>query len=143
MVVGTVLGLDLIGADVLPDQEGGFGHTHFQPPPWFRERGPLDPRHRDYIRSVAVTFLAGTAAEALHAGFDNAWAAGFDIDTVVTEWLSRDGTDDLESRMRRLAGLARSLVGTADNWTAIERVAAALLESGSLTAAEAGALIAG
>ncbi|HKT83615.1 MAG TPA: hypothetical protein VJQ84_07235, partial [Solirubrobacterales bacterium] len=65
VVVGTRLGLDVLGTDVDRDGEGGRGHTHFASPgAWFQPRpGRLTTRERDFVERVVTTFMAGFAAE--------------------------------------------------------------------------------
>lgn len=129
VVVGHRLGVDLASADILPDGDGGNGHTVFNVRPGFRE----EP---DYIEAVVVTFLAGPVAEARVAGFDNAEGSGYDLEAVAREWLrllvppARHG-----ERLAALRARAEELV--AESWVQIEAVARALLERGRLNRAEA------
>ena len=142
VVVGHLLGLDLIDVDVLPDQEGGNGHTNFRPPPWF-DAGPNaapgeppDDRRRAFVEAVVITFLAGSLAEARVAGLRDRDGDGFDLDAIVSEWLKRLG--DREGAEERLAELGRRAQELVDaNWAAIDRLAPALLERRRLGAAEA------
>ena len=138
VVVGHRLGLDLVDVDVLSDREGGHGHTNFRPPTWFGREGPLDQRGREFAGAVVVTFLAGTVAEARHAGFANGDAGGFDLDAVVREWLLLLGTPaEVENLLTALDARARQNVGDPTTWAAIEKLAAALRRQRRMTAGQA------
>jgi hypothetical protein len=143
MVIGHRLGLELASVDVLPDHEGGNGHTVFNTPKWFRPSairagGPIGERDRDLIEAVVKTFLAGSVAEARVSGFRNWAAAGFDLDAVAREWLGLlVPPDQLEARLETLNAEAEALVAAPENWAAIERLAQALLERQRLTGEEA------
>jgi hypothetical protein len=138
VVVGHGLGLKLVDVDIEADGEGGYGHTNFQRPAWFRRDPPLDERAKSFIESVATTFLAGTVAEARRAGFENWEAGGFDLDAVVREWLLLlIPPADVEDRLRSYGAIATALVNDPANWTAIEKLARALLLQRRLTAAQA------
>jgi hypothetical protein len=137
-VVGHSLGLDLVDVDTLGDGEGGHGHTNFKPPPWFRKDPPLDERSRAFAEAVATTFLAGTVAEARRAGFDNWGEAGFDLDSVVRDWiLLLVPAAEVVDRLRQYGVAAARLVDEPANWAAIEKLARVLLERRRLTGAEA------
>lgn len=129
-VVGHRLGLPLIDVDVLPDAEGGNGHTNFQPPAWFRPGPAPDERHRRFVEALVVTFLAGSHAEARHAGFHNRRGAAYDLDSVAREWLHRLPGADLAALHAEAGRLVEA------GWPAIEHVAQALLKAGRLSAAE-------
>lgn len=138
VVVGHRLGLDLVDVDVVADREGGHGHTNFKPPSWYRADGPPDDRKRRFVEAIATTFLAGTVAEARRAGFENLEAAGFDLDSVVRDWLLLlFPAPEVEARLRKYAAAAAGLVDGPANWPAIEKLARALLRWRRLTAAEA------
>jgi hypothetical protein len=138
VVVGHHLGLKLVDVDVLEDGEGGHGHTNFETPSWFRREGPLDDRQRAFVEAVATTFLAGTIAEARRAGFQNWEAAGFDLDSVVREWLLLlFPATEVADRLRAYGAVAARLVDDPDSSLAIERLARTLLKRRRLTAAEA------
>jgi hypothetical protein len=130
-VVGNSLGLDLIDVDTLGDGENGHGHTRFRPPEWFRPGEPRGERHRRLAEAIVVTFLAGAAAEARHAGFRNPDASGFDLEAVASEWLQQLDSPDEEALRRR----AEAIVET--NWPAIERLAKALMHAHRLPGQEA------
>jgi hypothetical protein len=138
VVVGHRLGLELVDVDVVADGEGGHGHTNFKTPSWFVREGPVDDRKRAFIETVAITFLAGTVAEARRAGFENWEAAGFDLDSVVREWLLLlFPASEMQLRLQAYGAEAARLVDEGVNWRAIEKLARALLKRRRLTAAEA------
>jgi hypothetical protein len=138
VVVGHRLGLQLVDVDVLEDGEGGHGHTNFETPAWFQRNGPLDERQRAFVAAVATTFLAGTVAEARRAGFENWEAAGFDLDSVVKEWLRLlHPAAEISDRLRAYGEVAAGLVDDPENWQAIEKLARAVLKRHRLTASEA------
>ena len=133
VVVGHRLGIDLASADILPDGQGGNGHTVFNVRPGFRD-------HPDYIESVVVTFLAGPVAEARVAGFRNPEGAGYDLDAIAREWLRLLAPrDQRAARLRELTKRAEVLV--TENWPQIETVAQALLRRQSLDREDALSLI--
>jgi hypothetical protein len=137
-VVGHRLGLELVDVDMLGDGEGGHGHTNFKPSPWFRRDAPLDERSRAFAEAVATTFLAGTVAEARRAGFDNWAEAGFDLDSVVRDWLLLLGpAAEVVDRLREYGAAAARLVDDPANWAAIEKLARVLLKRRRLTGGEA------
>ena len=137
-MVGHALGLELVDVDIEADGEGGYGHTNFKRPAWFRREPPLNGRARSFIEAVAITFLAGTVAEARRAGFENWEAAGFDLDAVVREWLLLlVPPADVEDRLRSCGARASALVNDAANWAAIEKLAQTLFLRRRLTAARA------
>ena len=125
VVAGLRLGLDLLDADILPDDEGGRGHTNFADPgPWFSpRRGSLTPAERDFVERVLTTFMAGFAAES-HWGHVDLEGSGYDRDKSMREWARYLEDPSLD----RFLGRAREIVTEPSAWSAIERVAAALLE---------------
>ncbi len=138
VVVGHRLGLELVDVDLLGDGAGGHGHTNFKPPSWFRRDGPPDDRKRAFVEAVAATFLAGTVAEARRAGFENWGAAGFDLDSVVRDWLLLLFPDsDVEDRLQAYGAEAARLVDDPANWDAITKLAHSLLKRRRLAGAEA------
>jgi hypothetical protein len=138
VVVGHRLRLELVDVDVVEDGEGGHGHTNFKPPSWFRRDGPVDDRKRAFVESVAITFLAGTVAEARRAGFENWEAAGFDLDSVVRDWLLLlFPATELEDRLQAYGAQSARLVDVPANWDAIRKLARTLLRRHRLSAAEA------
>jgi hypothetical protein len=145
-VIGTALGLRLLGLDILPDAEGGRGHTHFAPlGAWFQpDPGRLSRRERDAVERVLTTFAAGFASEE-RLGEADPDGSGYDIDQALREWLAY-----LEPARERRADLAREFYSRAareldrpERWQAVETLAAALLERSRLSAEEALAIIAG
>ena len=62
VVVGRLLGLQLLDADLYPDGEGGRGHTNFaHPGPWFTpQRGSLTRAERDLIEWNPTWLYYGT-----------------------------------------------------------------------------------
>ena len=136
VVVGHRLGIDLDSVDILPDGQGGNGHTVFNVAPGVRER-------RDYIEAVVTTFLAGPAAEARVAGFENPEGSGYDLDAIAREWLRQlepEPGNGYRARRAELGRRADRLV--TDSWPQIETLAQALLERRRLTRADALALLA-
>ena len=137
-MVGHRLGLELVDVDVLEDGEGGHGHTNFETPTWFRRDGPPDDRKRAFVEAVATTFLAGTVAEARRAGFENWEAAGFDLDSVVREWLLLlFPASEMADRLRAYGEVATGLVDNPANWQVIEKLARGLMKRRRLSAPEA------
>jgi hypothetical protein len=138
VVVGRVLGLQLLDTDLHPDAEGGRGHTNFaHPGPWFTpERGALTKAERDFIERVLTTFMAGYAAEE-RVGHADLEASGWDRDKSIREWVLYLEEPDLDRFLER----ARDLVARPELWRQIEAVAAALERSGRLDAAQAGAVL--
>ena len=138
VVVGHRLGLELVDVDMVEDGEGGHGHTNFKPPAWFGRDGPIDDRKRAFVESVAVTFLAGTVAEARRAGFENWESAGFDLDSVVRDWLLLlFPASEVEDRLEAYGVESARLVDDPANWDAIGNLARALLKRRRLSADEA------
>ena len=138
VVVGRLLGLQLLDADLYPDGEGGRGHTKFaHPGPWFTpQRGSLTRAERDLIERVLTTFMAGYAAEE-RAGHADIEGSGWDRDESIREWAFYLDSPDLDVFLER----ARELVANPEAWRAIEAVAAALREKGRLDAATAAAIL--
>ena len=131
VVVGRLLGLQLLDVDLDPDGEGGRGHTNFaHPGPWFTpERGSLTKAERDFIERVLTTFMAGYAAEE-RAGDLDPEGSGWDRDKSVREWAYHLEEPDLDVFLER----ARALVARPETWAAIQVVAAALEAKGKLDA---------
>jgi hypothetical protein len=138
VAIGHRLHLKLVDVDILKDGEGGYGHTNFETPSWFQRGALLDDRQRAFVEAVATTFLAGTVAEARRAGFENWEAAGFDLDSVVRDWLLLlFSASEAGSKVRAFGEVAARLVDDPANWEAIEKLARSLLKRRRLTAAEA------
>jgi len=140
VVVGHLLGLQLLDTDILPDDEGGRGHTHFaHPGSWFQpQRGRLDARERDLIERVLTTFMAGFAAESRHGEAD-VEGSGYDLDQSLREWVGYiAGTPrGREAALRGFLERAVSIVEGSQAWAAIEAVAAALLAEEQLSGSAA------
>lgn len=135
VVVGHLLGLQLLDTDILSDDEGGRGHTHFaHPGNWFHpRRGFLTEREKDLIERVLTTFLAGLAAES-RFGHADADGSGYDMDQSLREWVSYVA-QTAEERSAALSGSlerAATMMERSEVWGAIEAVAASLLEHGHL-----------
>jgi hypothetical protein len=138
VAIGHRLHLKLVDVDILKDGEGGYGHTNFETPSWFQRGALLDDRQRAFVEAVATTFLAGTVAEARRAGFENWEAAGFDLDSVVRDWLLLlFPATELEDRLQAYGAQSARLVDVPANWDAIRKLARTLLRRHRLSAAEA------
>jgi hypothetical protein len=137
VVVGRLLGLQLLDADIYADAEGGRGHTNFaHPGPWFTpERGSLTKAERDFIERVLTTFMAGYAAEE-KAGHADLEGSGWDRDQSVREWAFYLEQPDLDAFLER----ARDLIARPEVWREVEAVAGALEARGRLDAGEAAAV---
>lgn len=132
VVVGTRLGLEVLGTDIEPDGEGGRGHTHF---------APADAGDRGQVERVVTTFMAGIAAEN-KLGSSDPEASGYDIDLSMRQWLGY-----IEPDPRRRPGLALQFLARAQAeldapgvWTAVGAVASALLNEVRLDGPRARAL---
>ena len=133
VVIGHRLGVDLASADILPDGQGGNGHTVFNVRPGFRD-------HPDYIEAVVVTFLAGPIAEARIAGFKNPEGSGYDLDAIAREWLRLlVPRAQYKARLAELTQQAERLV--TESWPQIAAVAQALFRRRRLARDDALALI--
>ena len=144
VVVGTRLGLGLLGVDIDRDDDGGRGHTHFAPPGrWFQpEPGRLTRRERDLVERVVITFMAGIAAED-RLGAADPEGSGYDIDLTLREWL-RYLEPDPAGRPRLADAFfakARAELDRPGAWAAVTLVAEALLRERRLDAAGARRLI--
>ncbi len=144
MVVGHLLGLHLLDTDILPDDDGGRGHTHFaHPGSWFQpERGPLTRRERDLIERVLTTFMAGFAAESRHGDADPE-GSGYDLDQSLRDWAGyvADTAEGREAALRGFLERATSIVEGSQAWAAIEAVAASLLKEVQLSGAAAAQIV--
>ena len=119
VVVGTRLGLEVLGTDLYRDGEGGRGHTTF---------APVTVGDRDQVERVVTTFMAGFAAE-VRLGSADPEGSGYDVDLALRDWLGH-----LEPSPRRRPRLARKFLTRARSeldkpgvWAAVESVASALL----------------
>lgn len=144
IVVGTLLGLRVLDADLEPDGQGGNGHTHFEPPgPWFRPAaGRLTERERDFVERVVTTFMAGYAAEERLGGADPE-GSGWDVDLALREWLGHLEPDrSLRPAVAEaFRGRAAAALDGPGAWASVERVAAALLVEGRLDGRRAAELV--
>ncbi|MEA2682647.1 MAG: hypothetical protein QOK05_975 [Chloroflexota bacterium] len=144
-MVGTALGLNVLGMDILPDGDGGRGHTRFAPPwPGFSPRtGQVSETEREMVRRFAVTFMAGFAAET-RLGRPSTAGSGYDERDVLDRWIALLADD--ESQQRSLAGeylvRAGALLAESGRWNAVVAVAERLLQVGSVEGTEVRALIA-
>lgn len=144
VVVGHRLGLDVVEVDVEADGDGGNGHSVFRSPDWFDPGAAGQGPAREFVEKLITTFLAGTAAEARRAGFENPESSGFDEDAVVGRWAAHLGRGaESEAHLARLRGDAARLVGEPANWMAIGRLAGRLLERRRLDGVEALAVLEG
>jgi len=144
VVVGHLEGLPALDTDVLPDGDGGRGHTRFaNPGAWFApRRGGLTAAERDFVERVLTTFMAGFAAESRHGRGDPS-GSGYDLDQAARTWVGYLATSDSE-RAAVLHGFlerAESLLARPEAWSAVEALAAALLEKGRLDGADAARVI--
>ena len=90
------------------------------------------PAMRARLRREAIFSLAGPAAERRVVG--HATLDGDDIDAQVAEWLLSRDACDLPRVLRRAQAIADRLV--TERWSAIERLAAALISHRTLTRAQ-------
>lgn len=144
VVVGHLLGLQLLDTDILTDDEGGRGHTHFaHPGSWFQpRRGFLTERERDLIERVLTTFLAGLASES-RFGHADPGGSGYDMDESQREWVSYVA-QTAEERSAALGGFlerAASMIEQSQVWGAIEAVATSLLENKHLDGSTAAQIV--
>lgn len=145
VVVGHLLGLQLLDTDLWPDDEGGRGHTHFaHPGSWFHpRRGSLSAGENDLIERVLTTFMAGLTAES-RFGHEDADGSGYDLDQSTHEWVSLIA-DSAEERSAALDGFrhrAATMIERPQVWGAIEAVASSLLERGQLDGSAAAQIVA-
>ena len=144
VVVGHLLGLQLLDTDILTDGEGGRGHTRFaHPGSWFQPgRGTLTAREKDLIERVLVTFMAGQAAESRH-GHADADGSGYDLDQSLREWVSyvADTADDRTAALGGFLERAASMIEPSQVWSAIGAVAASLLEHERLEGSAAAQIV--
>ena len=145
-VVGTRLGLELLGSDIVPDGAGGRGHTRFAKPwPGFTPRaGHLTAADRDVVARFAVTFMAGFAAEARLGKASDA-GSGYDERDVVETWIALLADAPAERRDLAASYLARAAAMLAEpsEWQAVVDLAERLLEVRSMDGEEVRGLIGG
>jgi len=144
VVVGHMLGLQLLDTDLETDGEGGRGHTHFaHPGSWFQpRRGSLSARDNDLIERVLTTFMAGLAAES-RLGHADPDGSGYDLDQSMREWVSyiADTTDERRSAQDAFVDRAASIIERPQVWSAIEAVASSLLRQGRLDGSAAAQIV--
>ena len=146
VVVGHLLGLQLLDTDLWTDSEGGRGHTHFaHPGSWFQPlRGTLSAREHDLIERVLTTFMAGLAAES-RFGHEDPDGSGYDVDQSMREWVSfiADTTEERSAALDRFLDRAATMVERPQVWGAIEAVASSLLERPQLEGFAAAQIVVG
>ncbi|HEX6548770.1 MAG TPA: hypothetical protein VF134_08525 [Candidatus Dormibacteraeota bacterium] len=142
VVVGEAMGLQLQDVDVLPDPDGGRGHTHFRAPDGWPPNNGLSPAQRDFVERVLTAFMAGHVAESA-TGIADPDGSAYDFDTAFREWLSYLTKDPEEQRqiLGRCTQRANSILGRREARAALRAVADALLEKSRLSAAEATAIV--
>jgi hypothetical protein len=143
VVVGHLLGLELIDADLEADREGGRGHTRFaHPGSWFDPKpGAPTAEERAFVERVLTTFMAGSAAEQRAGGADPQ-GAGYDLDESARRWAGYLASPErARSLLREHRERAAALLERPEVWRAVEAVASALVARGRLDAADALALV--
>ena len=144
VVVGHLLGLQLLDTDLWTDSEGGRGHTHFaHPGSWFQPlRGTLSAREHDLIERVLTTFMAGLAAES-RFGHEDPDGSGYDVDQSMREWVSfiADTTEERSAALDRFLDRAATMVERPQVWGAIEAVASSLLQRRQLEGSAAAQIV--
>lgn len=135
VVVGHLLGLRLLATDVLPDGEGGNGHTHFADP-------GVTPPPPEFVERLLTTFMAGFAAES-RAGHVDPDGSGYDRDQAVRGWaafLAPAGPEQ-DAVLDRALERAAELLDRPGAWVAVEAVAEALATRRRLPGDEADAIV--
>ena len=123
-VVALALGRQVHQVSILPNRDR-LGVCEFRKPN-FRPS-------EDWIEREILISLGGIAAEARHTGI-HAWeSAGRDIQYVQQLAAERAGERRAERYTSRMLSKAEHLINRDENWRAIERIAQALLESGSIS----------
>jgi hypothetical protein len=132
VVVGTLLGLEVLDTDIDRDGEGGRGHTHFAP----------RKRERDFVERVVATFMAGFAAED-RLGAADPEGSGYDMDLLLREWIGYLEPDPARrpAVAEQFFARAAELLSDPKSWQAVEVVAAALLQAGRLDGNQARELV--
>jgi len=122
VVAGRLLGLELIDTDLLPDREGGRGHTHFADP-------GVTPPPREFVERLLTIFMAGFAAES-RAGHADLDGSGYDRDQAARRWaglLVGPGSDaDVSAVLESALERASALLDRPGAWAAVEAVAGEL-----------------
>jgi hypothetical protein len=142
VVVGEALGLELQDVDVLPDPDGGRGHTHFRAPQGWPPRRELTEDQRDFVERVLTAFMAGHVAEGL-VGTADPDGSGYDLDQAFREWVRYLARDPGRQReiLARCIDRANSILGGSGSRSAVRLLAEALLRKSRLTADEALAIV--
>jgi ATP-dependent Zn protease len=121
-VAALALGRPVQGVSVLPHREH-LGICQFR-------KGTFRPSE-DWLEREALIALAGLAAEARHTG-NYAWdMAARDLRYVRGLAVQRAGERQAERLERRLLAKTEHLLG--HHWGAVERIAAELLQQGSIS----------
>lgn len=144
VVVGRLMGLPALDSDLLRDDDGGNGHTHFAyPRPWFQPRpGALTPAERDFVERLLTTFMAGFAAES-RFGHHDPEGSGYDVDQAARQWVGYVASNqaDREAALHGYVERAEALLARPEVWQAVEAVASALLERQRIEGATAAAIV--
>ena len=123
-VVALVLGRQVHHVSILPNRER-LGVCEF--------RKPTTRPSEDWVEREILISLGGIAAEARHTGV-HAWgSAGRDIQYVQALAIERAGERRADRYALRMLSKAEHLIGQDENWRAIELIAKALLETGSIS----------
>lgn len=144
-VVGDAVGLEIKSADII--RIGGrAGIVHIVQPAWIAvERDPTSPRAKAYLQQCAVMDWAGYLAEERFTGIDKITSLHFSMDMMKE---AATGVGDFASLLLAAELSADSDVGRLDfveltraqaldvlqrEWSSVELIADALLESTVLT----------
>lgn len=124
---------------ILEDEET-LGRVLYQK--WRKDFDPsvIDPeRARRQIEKAIVTAYAGGEAERRHTGRRNARGSRSDDETAVDLacYVIADWEEELTAFLRWLRIRSRNIVTVAQNWRAVEALAAALLDKGEVNVSEA------
>jgi Peptidase family M41 len=123
-VVALALGRQVLQVSILPNKDR-LGVCEFRKPS-FR---PTE----DWIEREILISLGGIAAEARHTGV-HAWeSAGRDFQYVEKLAVERAGERRAERYTMRMLSKAEYLISQDENWRAIEKIAKALLETGTIS----------
>jgi len=123
-VVALALGRQVHQVSILPNKDR-LGVCEFRKPS-FR---PTE----DWIEREILISLGGIAAEARHTGV-HAWeSAGRDFQYVEKLAVERAGERRAERYTTRMLSKAEHLISQDENWRAIEKIAKALLETGTIS----------
>jgi ATP-dependent Zn protease len=123
-VVALVLGRPVHVVSVLPDRDN-LGLCEFK-------KGAFRPSD-DWLEREILISLAGLAAEALRTGHYAYDGAARDLQFVRRLAVERAGERRAERLQRRLLAKVEHLLARAENWRAVERIAAELMRRGSIS----------